>query len=289
MRSLIGVAVGVVVALVFGCGPAKELPEATPEAKTAIKPAEVAVKSTPKDSPEARKVVDRGVRAITQNHPELLKKAEISRVNTHGRIKLPNNQSVTMAEADRDVFAIWPDQMRVVYNFKDNSTPKLTFVLHNEFGWQMSGGGKTIPTTSYTNMAQYIKINMLAEHWFLMGLGFNEPEEVIYDPITDKTVSGSTTSVKVKLKDRAVLYTVTFNDQSGLPVRVAYEPREFIQKVNYRKEIVAKEHKDFGGLLLPGVLETLMDGDLAERWTIDAWDFPSQLPDSLFLQPKAGE
>lgn len=288
MRSLIGVAAGVVAALVLGCGPGKELPDVTHEVKSPVKPAEATIKSIPKDSPEARKVVERGVKAITQNHLELLEKAKVSRVNTHGRINLPTTTQVAWKDADRDVFAVWPDKMRVVYQFKDISLPKHTFVLHNDFGLMMDGQ-TTLPTTSYTELGEYIKINMLAEHWFLLGLGFNEPEEVIYDPIAAKTPSGGETSVKVKLKDRPLPYTITFDDQNGLPVRISYETTELTKKLKVAKEIIAKEHKDFSGFMLPTVLETKCSEVDAEHWNIESWDFPSQLPESLFLQPKAGQ
>lgn len=281
--ALIG---GIGIGFFGGCGPAKELPDEVPTIKAPEKEREEPAEKIPaQSSPEAKAVVDRAIKAITQNHPELLKKARVSVVKTKGRIKLPTNQPQTMTEAERSVEAVWPDRLRIIYQFKEGGHSKQTWVFHSPFGWFQNQLNDQTAVANTPELARYIRINLMAEHWLLIGLGYEEPGAVVFDASTTKAPNGSTTTVKLSLSERPV-YRVSFNDRTGLPVRIEYEPLEMNQKFRVKKAVAVVESKEAEGFMLPLILETYLNDQLGERWTIDSWEFPEKLPDAYFEQPK---
>src|SRR5688572_21113873 len=79
-----------IAAVVFGCGPAKELPDETPESTDRGQDSAAAPEAVPtKSDPAAVEIVDRAIKAHTQNNPSLLAKGKVSRVMASGDVKLP--------------------------------------------------------------------------------------------------------------------------------------------------------------------------------------------------------
>ena len=92
----------------------------------------------------------------------------------------------------------------------------------------------------------------------MLGLTLAEPRAVAFEPA--KTPAGTT--VRLALPDLPVLQ-VTFEEKTGLPVRVEHHPVENHQRLH--KVFVMSEHKPAGGLLLPSKLEFTQNDTLADR------------------------
>jgi hypothetical protein len=282
MRQLSAWAAGALVAAVaIGCGPGKELPDPTSKS-TGPGP----VGGDPKEhvpttsDPAAKAVTDRALKAITQNSIDQLAKTKSSRVIQRGGIQLPNNPVLT--GATRRIEAGWPDRARVAYEFKDAVAPTITLGIRGPLAWKTQGPTREM-VANPTEVAQTLRTDVLAQHWMLLGLPLAEPGVVVFALQKGTEASRAATTVKLALPDLPV-FQVTFDDQSGLPVRVEYTTSESGQRL--RKVLTTTDHKPSGGLLLPTALEFVQNGVLAEKWTVETWEFPDKLDDTLFDAPK---
>src|SRR5262245_3595802 len=77
-------------AVVIGCGPGKQLPDEVPKSNTTERTtAEPKEKIPTVSDPAAKEIVDRAIKAFTQNNPDLLAKGKLSKVTANGTVKLP--------------------------------------------------------------------------------------------------------------------------------------------------------------------------------------------------------
>ena len=127
MRQFSVCAAGVLVAAVIGCGPAKELPGTVPERKVETGPGPDPFGPAPAASDQAAKVIlERAVKAITENVPGGVAKAKAASATFAGRLMRPENRE--MADAVRTVEISWPDRERVTDTYKGGTYP--TLVAH---------------------------------------------------------------------------------------------------------------------------------------------------------------
>jgi hypothetical protein len=284
MRDFVFYTIGAsIVAIAIGCGPGRELPDEVSHTKNvgAIPPDPGGIVPAASD-PVAKAIADRAIKAITQNNPDLLTKARISRVNAKGSFQLANVP--TMTDAMRTVQTVWPDRARVVYEFREGAFQKMTWGLHSQFGWTAVGQHPYSPPPNPTEIALVMRTDLMAQHWLLLGIGLTEPEIVFFDPTKIKTTKSSATAIKIGLPDLPV-YQVNFDDQTGLPVRIEYYPFEMGQRFRVRRVVSVSSHQAVGGLLLPTVIEMTQNDKLAERWAIEQWEFPEKLDDAVFDPP----
>ncbi|HEV3438210.1 MAG TPA: hypothetical protein VG122_12670 [Gemmata sp.] len=280
MRQFIGCAVGALIAAIaLGCGSGKELPDEVPHTKEAgAIPPDPVEKAPEASDPAAKAIADRAIKAITQNQSDLLMKVRNCKLTAHGLFQLPKNQ--TMTEAKCLIQSMWPDRGQVTYDF--GGSQKLVFGKRGVFGWWVNS---PLPYVAPSEIAQVIQTDLMAQQWFLLGLGLAESGAVFFDPKNEKTAKSSTTTIKVGLKD-LIVYRVAFDDQSGLPVRIEYAPLEIGQRVRVRKVITASDPAPASGLMLPTTISLTQNEQLAYRWTVDLWEFPGKMDDAAFDPPK---
>ncbi len=281
MRHFIGYTiVALIAAIALGCGSGKELPDVVPHTKEAGVTSPDPVEKAPEASdPAAKAIADRAIKAITQNQPDLLVKARNCKLTAHGLFQLPPKNQ-TMTEAKCIINSMWPDRGQITYDF--GGSHKLVFGKRGVFGWWVNS---PLPYVAPSELAQVIQTDLMAQQWFLVGLGLAESGAVFFDPKNEKTAKSSTTTIKVGLKDLLV-YRVAFDDQSGLPVRIEYAPLEIGQRVRVKKVISASDPMLASGLMLPTTISLTQNEQLAYRWTVDHWDFPEKMDDSVFDPPK---
>lgn len=282
MRHFSACAVGVVVAAVIGCGPGKELPDAVPDRKPEVGsgagtdpfgPAPAA------SDPAAKDVLARAVKAVTENVPGGLDKAKVSRVILKGSLQRPDKPD--MSKVTRTIEAVWADKALVVDDYH-GVEKNMSFLLRYPNGW-LKNGEALIPQTP-SEVGRIYRTDLLAQHWLPLGITLADPQAVAWE--LSKTPAGdkpATTAVKVALPEMPVL-RVTFDDATGVPVRVEYHPVE--RDVRAHKVMVWADHKPSGGLLLPGSVEFTQNGRLAERWMSATWEFPEKLDVEKFERPK---
>ncbi len=262
-------------AVVLGCGPAKELPDEVPEQKDHTGPSADPLGPAPSQSePQARAILDRAVKAITENVPGGLEKAKTARVVYQGSIQRP--ESTDMTKAARTIETLWPDRAVVTddYNGVFLTT---TFFLRMNLGW-LKNGPNMVPENP-AEVGRILHSDLMAQHWLLLGLPLADPKGVAF--AATKTPDGMT--VKLTMPNTPV-YRITFAEATGLPVRVEYHPVERQQRVH--KIFSVSGHKPAGGLMLPTTLEYKQNNTLGERWALSSWEFPEKIDPARFDPPK---
>ncbi len=277
MRQL-SVCAAILFAALIGCGPAKELPDEIPKAEPGESPGETPENVPTQSDPAAKTSLDRAVKAITGDMPDRLKKAKVSVSTYRGSIMLPNTPAPTPATLRWEI--AWPDRLRATYDLQ--ATIRQTFFLRRGLGWRADG-----PTTgdgkagdgNPADIGRILTTELAAQAGVILGLTLTEPQLVAFEPRKTATA----TTVKVKVRALPVL-DVTFEEPSGLPVRVEYHPRELGQIVN--KMLVMSEHKPTEGLMLPTKIEFTQNGRVGEQWTLEKWEFPEKIDDARFDPPR---
>jgi hypothetical protein len=271
---------GVFVALLIGCSPAKELPDEVPKAAPKSEPPGDPLGKIPEASdPAAKAVVDRAIKAITQGDPSKLVKAKISIAKFVGTFQYPT-QGAPLLEANLRWDVVWPDRGCVVYQFKDGLLPNNTFRFLRPLGWLTSGlqdqGGNP------TELGRTIFLDIVAQHGVPLGLTLAEPQAVFFD-VHKPTEGPPGTAVKIGIRDLPIV-ELTFDEKTDVPVRVEYHPRE----ANYRAKNVflMSAHRLEGGLLLPGAEEYSQNGHTLGKWKLESWEFPEKIDEAKFSPPK---
>ncbi len=279
MRCLGVLAASVLIAALIGCGPGKELPDEGPKAGPAGEPPADALGKAPAVSdPAAKAILERAVKAITQGDSTRLTKAKISKTFYRGEVHFPNSPAPTEATLKWEV--VWPDRALTIYEFKNAPVLNITFRMFGQLGWMTKD---TVPQTNNpAEVEKVIRTRLVGEHGLILGITLADPRVIAFDPVKAQTGPAGT-AVKIALPDAPIL-RVTFDDQSGLPVRLEYNPIEFSQRVP--KVLTMSEHKPQDGMLLPTVLELQQMGLPAEKWTLEKWEFPEKIDEARFDAPK---
>ncbi|MCE9565702.1 MAG: hypothetical protein K8U57_27070 [Planctomycetes bacterium] len=273
MRRLSVFVVILLAAVVIGCGPGKELPDAV------IRPKDVSgpkgdQNTTPTTSdPEAKAVVERAIKAITENDPTRLSKAKTAKVAYQGENQRQGPGSA-MVKMVCTIETVWPEFALVKYDYKEFVQ---TFTLRGPQGWNKYG--LTLVQMAPVDVGRLMRNDLTACHWMLLGLPLADPKAIVFSPT--KTAMG--TSVKISLSDLPI-YQVTFDKGSGLPVRNEYAPLE--NGVRTPKFFTMSDHKSTGGFLLPTKIELTQGDAVVERFTEPIWEFPESIDPSRFEQPK---
>src|SRR5262249_42626098 len=161
--TVLAAGLGLLAAVVVGCGPAKELPEIVPTQRGSGQLSADPFGPAPAQSdPAAKAVLDRAVKAITGDDPKPLEKAQVSRGTAHGSRHLPNRAEP--AEATRVTEAVWPDRARVEVQFKDTGT--MTFRMRGNHGWVRAGPAEQ--EGDPVSIGHVMRTDMNAQHWLFL-------------------------------------------------------------------------------------------------------------------------
>lgn len=279
MRRLIGSGALVLAAVVLGCGPGKELPDAPKNAKP-VTPSNGDPFGPPPaaSDPAARAVLDRAVKAVADGDPARIARGRVAKVTYQGGgIKL-STASADLTPTVRVLESVWPDSAVVADDFKGQLANN-TFYLRGSRGWLKTGLVMNAASGT-TDLGRVILTDLTAWHWMTLGLPLADPDAVAFEP----TKKAPGTAVKVALPNRPV-YLVSFDEATGLPVRVEFNPVE--QGVRVHKVFTLSDHKAVGGLVLASKIEMTQDGHiLGERWKDPTWEFPDSIPATRFDPPK---
>lgn len=269
-----------VVAVVIGCGPNKEIPTNVPSVKgSGPKTAPPTPKVPDTSDPAAKAVIEKAIAAITQKNPKLLSKGRVSRCLTHGAVQLPSGP---MSDATRRIEAVWPDRARVVYQFKGGTEPTLTFLLRGPLGAHYVGP-QQIERGRPEELGTILRDDLIGQHWLPLGVPLDDPRAIAFD-VQKSSVNGrDATTLRFALPGQ-VVYELAFDSESSLLVRVEYTAK--VLTGQSRKVMMLSDYKLVGGLMLPHALTSTENRLPAERWFVDAWEFPEKIEDSAFEGPK---
>jgi len=276
-------------AIIIGCGPGKQLPDEVPKSNTTERTTTEPKEKVPTVSdPAAKEIVDRAIKACTQNNPDLLAKGKLSKVTANGTVKLPAEASGQFVEVPtfRTVLARWPDELKFTLDYKAHRTGLMTMILRGQFTWW--GIDRTQnPNPNPQAIEDLMRTDGLAQHWLPLLFPLVEPKAVLFEP--QKGVGTPPADVvRFALPERPV-YQLFFDAATGHLTRVEYTHTELQARV--QKLWTFSDHKPFAGRILPTKLEYTYNPergkkDTVEQWTVENWEFPESFDDSVFQPPK---
>lgn len=277
LTALTTVAVGL--STISGCGPERTLPgveTAGSEPSTTGPTAAIPEKS---EEP-ARKVVERAIKAMTDGHPERLDKATVNRSVAKGHL-FQNQQFV---ETTRTVQSVYPDRLRVEYEFKAAGN-RLTIGLRRPSTvWARTSSGEA-PFLDTQQFYDVVSVDALGTYWFATLTPLADPKTVVFG--LGATTAGGKTFDTVKATVSGfpgLAFTVWFDREQGLARRVEYTHAEAGAPVP--KVLRLDQYKAFGGLTLPAKIDYARGHQDVELWTVESWEFPDRIDDAAFEQPK---
>lgn len=280
LTTLAAVAVGL--SSLTGCGPEKSLPGVdTVATDRGEKPtAEVPAASEEK----ARQVVDRAVKAMTDGHPERLQKTKVNRSTAKGHYYKPVNGQFQFVETNRQFQAVYPNQIRVDYEFTAEGGRTNTIGLRRPAGAWFRDSAAPSPVQDPQQFAEMVGVDAIGTHWMVTLTPLTDPQVVAYGFAPASAGGRPFDTVKVAIPGYPVVYTLWFDQASGLLARVAFT--NFVVGTKVDKELAVSEHKPFAGLTLPTKISYTHNGQTAETWTVDTWEFPDRIDDAVFVEPK---
>lgn len=264
-----------------GCQPAKEIPTEVPKGTEPSDEPTVPTKS----EPGAKAYVEKAVKRLTGDKPELLAKGKVSRSALKGQMAISGDSPVVRAIA-----AVWSDRYAATTDFTlNNQKFNVRALLHRPRVSVLEGTREQdIPNRPETELA--LAADGTGQHWMALLVPVTDPKAVVYDLQSvhgTAPQSGQPQEVQMLKLSYGDLpqFQLTFDAKTDLLVRVEYVVRE--QGVTRRKQWTALEHKPGpDGLTLPTKTEMRHDGQVVEQWTVEKWEFPATIPDAEFSPPK---
>ena len=272
-------------AVLIGCGPAKELPDDGSGSKGSdrgsTEPKEVIPASS---DPVAKEIVDRAIKAHTQNNPSLLKKGKVSKMTATGTIKVPVESRMANPQTVLKFFAAWPDRIKAVYEYKTELNATDTLLLRRPFQW-ISRDRAQIGIPQPQVFEDAMLSDCLAQHWLPLVFPLADPRAIVYEP---KKGVGSPTAdvVRFHLPERPT-YSLSFDTSSGYLIQVSYSQRWKVRSTNSGRSENTSRSKDS---CYPRNWTTRTPerskGEVVQQWTVDTWEFPEKPDDATFDPPK---
>jgi hypothetical protein len=273
-------ALAVALAVVVGCGPAKELPdEGQKGTDTGDKPVAVPAAS----DPAAKAYVEKAVKAYTGGKPELVAKGKFGRVVLTGTMRDPQNVAVPI-DATRTMIAAWPDRFTVINEvvYQGKRLNIGTWLTRPNIVVQNNGEDYALPNRPEAE--QNIAADATAQFWMMLYLPLTDPKAVVFDLKRQTLDQQPVQTLKLALGTFPV-FQLTFDANTDALLRVEYTLSEM--GTRRRKLWSMFEHKpEAAGLSLPGKMECRHDNVLVEEWKVEKWEFPAAINDAEFAPPK---
>ena len=175
---------GLIAAIVLGCGPAKELPDETPRStENGRGGGESKIAVPEKSDPAALEIVDRAIKAHTNNNRALLAKGKTSRVTANGTVKLTVTEGGNLipVPSHRTFLASWPDKLKLTHEFQAHIPGKMTLILRGAFSWQGVNNVQT-PNLTPQQTAESMRTDGFGLQWLVLLFPLIDENVVIYDP-----------------------------------------------------------------------------------------------------------
>lgn len=262
-----------------GCGPGKQLPDESLKGTIGPSP-EAAVKVPAESDPDARRVVDRCLKASTGDHVTRVEKIKAFKTTARGTMvrPLPGDQRLPV-DSVREVRTKWPNSCRI--RLDSVALQPFEMGLRRPVIW-IRVGTEFVQLPDPLHQEELAATDLVGQHWLLTLAPLTNPKTVAFDPATRTLGDKPADVVKVAVPGYTV-FTLTVN-HAGLLSQVDYE---FVERgSNIIKKIVLGEHKSFDGVMLPTLVEYVRSGELVERWTISKWEFFDTMDDGVFDPPK---
>jgi hypothetical protein len=272
----------VVVGVVVGCQPAKDVPEDIPKNQSVSEGVTVPAAS----DPAAKAYIEKAVKALTGGKTELLAKGKTSRAVFKGMMSINKTELPTT----RTIAAVWPDRYFVANDLVIRGQPLNVRTWLKRPHFTILKGDEEQENFNRAEMEQVLAADATAQYWMALLVPVTDPRAIVFD--TQSIIGTSATGqpmpiqlMKLSLGTTLPLYQLTFDAKTDLLLRAEYTTTEL--GVRRRKQWTASDHKPGpDGLTLPMKTECQHDGLTVELWDVEKWEFPGSIPDTEFDPPK---
>jgi hypothetical protein len=279
LTALVAVTLGL--SALSGCGEEKKLPGAE---STGTEPQVNSTPTVPAVSEEAaRRVVDRAIKVMTDGHPERIEKTKVNRSTAKGHYFKPVNGQFQFVETTRQFQAVYPDRVRVEYDFQSEGN-QLTIGLRRPAGvWARVTVGQP-PVFDPQQFAEIVAVDAVGTYWLLTLTPLSDPKTVVFGLTTTPAGGRPFDTLKAVVPGYPVVFTLWFDQATWVLTRIEYANLEAGALVT--KALAVSEYKPFAGLTLPTKIDYRRDGRIAEQWTVESWEFPDKIDEAVFIEPK---
>jgi hypothetical protein len=293
MRSYgICAAGAMVAAILIGCGPGKELPDEIPRSTSnGSGPMENKEPIPTSSDPLAREIVDRAIKAHTQNDPSRLAQGKISKMTADGSILLPNarTQQEEMVPTHMTFLARWPDEIKITLAYPQSGEAETTLILDHTSTWLLKGKKEEI-IPNRKKAQDNMRADGLGMQWITLLFPLMDRHAIVFEPRKGTGVGTPPADVvKLALPDCPV-YRLHFSPKTGYLIQTDYANDDFTG--NALMEWVMEEHKPFQGVMLPTKMMMVRTPARTnarramQEWKVDQWEFPARLDEGSFDPPK---
>jgi hypothetical protein len=291
MRSVLLLAGGFMAAAILtGCGPEKQLPDAVTVDSTTGPDTGPQIPATSHE--EAKKLVARYLQAASGGDPARLAKLRVSRMVCSGNMKRADEKNnFVRVETTFRMEAVWPDLCRAEYDFQSRSFASLAMGFRRPAVWIFEHKDRARwEEVQQPNPGEYGRlalIDLVGCYWLPLLVPLTDPATVVFDArlVTDEPQPMDT--VKVHVPDCPVVFTLWFDPKSGRLRQVDYA--KTMNRQTVLEMVILDGHKPFDGITAPSQFVHKRNGDPVEEWKVETLEFPEKIDSTRFDPPKVEE
>jgi hypothetical protein len=224
---------------------------------------------------EAADLCDRVLKAHAKD-PADLKKFRVHTMKAKGISRARGDE----AQATCEIFAVWPGQMRLTWEWgTGDKKTSFTVITTGDRGWQAGTG---MPSEELRlEMLNDVRTDIYAI-WVATLTTLKDAETRLALAGGSKVGDAPVLGLKVSRRPWPDI-TLYFDEKSGLLRKMAYRSRE--GGVFLDKEFVYDGHKDVDGLKVPTKQITRVGGIEIADWTEIEYSFPEKIDSKKFEKP----
>lgn len=285
--SILVLAAVAVTSVNTGCGGSeKSLPQHVPE-NTGQSGTTAVVTAPDKSEPAAVAVVGRAVKAATAGNPARVERAKVNRLRMKGTVMGPSGPVLSR----RLVEAVWPDRLAQTDEFGSDSGFGKTLVrLRRPVLWVgRIAEGKALPVEFADGKAPEAAIaaESVGRHWMAVLVPLADSRTVVFDA-KKLPLNGRPADVIRAAAPGTPVFTLWFDEQSGLLLQVGFAQIEPGNTKPTDKVFTLRDHRAADGLMVPGRIEYRQSALPLplEEWVVEEWEFPERIEEGGFDPPK---
>lgn len=223
----------------------------------------------------AQEIIDRAIKAQTEK-PSDLAKRRVERIVMEGKANFGAEVPTV-----REIIAEWPNRLRYDYTAKmPQGETRMSMALNSDRAWRYNSDA---PLVEFS-VSQVDEFRSEAHgRWVATLLPLQSGSFTLTVMPENRLDDEEVQVVKASARYRPDVY-LFFSKKTGLLRKVSYRTTENAQVV--RKDHLFSDYKKFDGLLLPGKLTDIHNGNRMGEFVVKEYKFADKLPPSLFDKPE---
>ena len=274
-------------ALLAGCGSEKRLPDAVIVPQDDPKEAGPQVPKASEE--EAKKIVDRCLKAASGGDSAKLAKLRTVRIIQSGSMQLGGNEqagpgAVLRYETARTVEVVWPDRARQDDVFQKKEMPHLSAGIRWPEVWfaqERDGESKWFhPSQADERLS---RAEFVANVWLPLLVPLTDPNTIVVDARKITVGKDTVDVIQAYIRD-CPPFTLWFDPATGTLTRASFAVTDGSHTIH--GFIVAGDYKSFDGLQLPSRIGYVKGDVQVAEWKWEKIEFLDKIDPARFDPPR---